>query len=135
MLGFAATVAFGAIKHYEGDVQQGGTVRFQTKVKHQKTKKVKKFLFAGVTFTCEGTPPFPISNQGFPVPAMKVHHRKFHGTFSQLGGTGRIRGKFKHHYWRAEGTLRVSADQIEDTPLHDCDTGTLDWTARKQRSN
>jgi hypothetical protein len=137
--GLVATLAFagvaaGAVKHYRGPIQQGGHVTFQTKVKHHKTKSVKRFYFFDVTMTCDEQT-FQISNRtplNFPVPPMKVRHREFHGTFSQLGGTGRVTGQFTHHFKHASGTLRVHAKHIQDTPLHNCDTGTVDWTAEKQ---
>jgi hypothetical protein len=129
-----ATVALGAIKHYRGPIQQGGHVTFQTKVRHHKTKRVKKFYFFKVELTCDEAT-FPISNRrplDFPVPPMRVRHREFHGTFSQLGGTGHVEGQFRDHYRHATGTLRVHAEHITDTQLHNCDTGTVDWTAEKQ---
>jgi hypothetical protein len=129
-LAFAAA-ALGATKHYKGPVTQGGQVKFTLQSKHGK-RKVKNFLFSGVTLTCEGRDPFAITNNGFPVPAMRVRHRHFHGAFSQLGGTGDIKGDFNHHYRKATGTLRVHAQHIQGTPLHNCDTGTVNWTAEKQ---
>jgi hypothetical protein len=132
-----ATMAFGAVKHYRGPIEQGGHVTFDTKVKHHKAKKVKKFYFFEVTFSCEQPPntEFPISNKtplNFPIPSMKVKHREFHGTFSQLGGTGRVIGEFKNHYRQASGTLRVHAKHIENTTFRNCDTGTVNWTAEKR---
>jgi len=137
--GLAATLAFaavamGAVKHYRGPVQQGGHITFQTKVRHHKVKRVKKFYFFDVKLTCDEAT-FPISNRkplNFPVPPMKVKHREFHGTFAQLGGTGRVTGQFTDHFKHATGTLRVHAKHIQDTPFHNCDTGTVDWTAEKQ---
>jgi hypothetical protein len=129
-----AAVAAGAVKHYRGPIQQGGHVTFQTKVTRHKVKRVKRFYFYDVTLTCDEQT-FPISNRtplNFPVPPMRVRHREFHGTFSQLGGTGRIKGEFRDHYRRANGTLRVHAKHIQDTPFHNCDTGTVDWTAKKR---
>lgn len=135
-LAFAA-VALGSVKHYRGPIQQGGHVTFDTKVKHHKTKSVKKFYFFDVTFSCEKPPgtEFPISNRtpfDLPVPPMEVKHREFHGTFSQLGGTGRIKGEFTDHFKQAAGTLRVHAKHIEGTQFRNCDTGTVNWTAEKQ---
>ena len=132
-LAFAA-VALGSVKHYRGPVQQGGHVTFDTKVKHHRAKKVRKFYFFDVTLTCDEAT-FPISNRtplNFPVPSMKVKHGEFHGTFSQLGGTGRVQGEFTDHFKQVSGTLRVHAKHITDTQLHNCDTGTVKWTAEKQ---
>jgi hypothetical protein len=132
-LAFAA-MAMGAVKHYRGPIQQGGHVTFQTKVKHHKTKRVKNFYFFDLKLTCDEAA-FLISNKrplNFPVPPMRVRHREFHGTFSQLGGTGRVTGKFTNHYKDAAGTLRVHAKHIQNTGFHNCDTGTVNWTAEKQ---
>ena len=57
-----AAVATGAVKHYRGPVQQGGHVTFQTKVKHHKTKSVKRFYFFDVALKCDEAT-FPISNR------------------------------------------------------------------------
>ena len=53
---------------------------------------------------------------------------RFHGDFSQLGGHGHIRGKFKHHFRNARGTLRVNGNPAG---LQNCDTGIDDWRAHK----
>ena len=127
VLAFGA-MALGSVKHYDGTVDQGGAVKFKTKVRDGKTKRVKGFVFSGVTITCEGRPPFPINNGAFPAPAMKVRHRRFHGDFSQLGGQGHFKGEFKHHFKRAHGTLRVNGSPAG---LQNCDTGTDDWHASR----
>jgi hypothetical protein len=124
-----AAVAVGSVKHYHGPVDQGGSVKFNTKVRHGKVKSVKSFVFSKVDMTCD--PPFgtrPIGNGAFPVPSMRVRHRKFHGDFSQFGGHGHIRGKFADHFRKADGTLRVNGDPAG---LHNCDTGIDDWHAEK----
>jgi hypothetical protein len=136
-LAFAA-VAAGAVKHYRGPIQQGGHVTFQTKVKHHKTKRVKSFFFFKVKLSCENSPtgdPIPISNKSpikFPIPAMKVKHRKFHGSFykAEFKTRGEVEGEFSDHYRAAEGTLRVHGRPISG--FGKCDTGTVDWTAEKQ---
>jgi hypothetical protein len=133
-----ATVALGAIKHYRGPIQGGGHVTFDTKVKHHKTKRVKNFFFFKVKLSCENSPnpdPIPISNQSpikFPIPAMRVRHRRFHGSFynADFRTRGEVEGKFTHHYRKAEGTLRVHGHPI--TGFGKCDTGTVAWTAEKQ---
>jgi hypothetical protein len=134
-LAFAA-VAMGAIKHYHGTVDQGGTVSFQTKVRHHKAKRVKNFFFYKVTLTCEGGASIPISNRKplkFPIPPMKVRHRRFHGSFSNsdFKTSGEVHGKFTHHYRKAKGTLRVHGRPL-GAMQGKCDTGTDDWTANKQ---
>ena len=132
-LAFAA-VALGAVKHYRGPIEQGGRVTFDTKVKHHRAKRVKRFYFFDVKLTCDEAT-FPISNRtplNFPVPPMNVKHREFHGTFSQLGGTGRIKGTFTDHFKQAAGTVRLHAKHIQGTNFHNYDTGTDDCTAEKQ---
>jgi hypothetical protein len=133
-----AAVALGAVKHYRGPIEQGGHVTFDTKVKHHKTKKVKKFFFFKVKLDCENSPtgdPILISNKSpieFPIPVMRVRHRKFHGSFynADFKTRGEVEGKFSDHFRSAEGTLRVHGRPI--TGFGKCDTGTVDWTAKKQ---
>jgi hypothetical protein len=137
-LAFAA-VALGSVKHYRGPIQQGGHLTFDTKVKHHKTKKVKKFFFFKVKLECENSPPpgdpIPISNKSpieFPIPTMKVKHRRFHGSFynADFKTKGEVEGELTDHFTKAEGTLRVHGRPI--TGFGKCDTGTVDWTAEKQ---
>jgi hypothetical protein len=134
-LAFAA-VALGAVKRYHGTVAQGGTVSFKTTVKRHKTKNVKAFFFYKVTLTCEGGASLPISNRKplkFPIPPMKVRHRRFHGSFSNTDfkTSGEVHGKFTDHYRKAHGTLRVHGRPL-GAMQGKCDTGTDDWTATKQ---
>ena len=133
-----ATMALGAVKQYRGPIEQGGHVTFDTKVKHHKTKKVKKFFFYKVKLSCENSPqpdPLPISNKSpieFPIPVMRVRHRKFHGSFfkAEFKTRGEVEGEFSDGFRSAEGTLRVHGRPIQGWGK--CDTGTVDWTAEKQ---
>jgi hypothetical protein len=132
MLSFA-TGALGSTKHYRGPIEQGGHVTFDTKVKHHKTKKVKRFYFFDVKLKCDENT-LRINNRtpfDFPVPPMKVKHRRFHGDFynADFKTGGHVKGEFTNHFKNAEGTLRVRGNPAG---LHNCDTGTVDWTARKQ---
>jgi hypothetical protein len=131
-----ATTALGAVKRYHGTVTQGGTVSFKTTVKHHRTKNVKSFFFYKVTLSCEGGASIPISNRTplkFPIPPMKVRHRRFHGSFSnsEFKTSGEVDGKFTDHYRKAEGTLRVHGRPL-GAKQGKCDTGTDDWSATKQ---
>jgi hypothetical protein len=135
-LAFAA-VALGAVKHYRGPVAQGGHVTFDSKVKRHKAKRVKSFFFFKVKLSCEDSPtgdPIPISNKSpieLPIPAMKVKHRRFHGSFykAEFKTRGEVEGTFTDHYSAAHGTLRVHGRPISG--FGECDTGTVDWTAQK----
>jgi len=127
-----AGLAFGAVKHYRGTIEQGGKVTFQTKVKHRHPKRVKRFYFYKLTLNCESGP-IEISNRSpinLPFPTMKVKHRKFHGDFhsSNFKTSGHLKGKFTNHFRKAHGTLRVNGNP---PGLHDCDTGIDNWQARK----
>jgi hypothetical protein len=133
-----AAAALGAVKHYRGPIQQGGHVTFDTKVKHHKTKKVKKFFFFKVELSCESSPnpdPIPISNKSpieLPIPSMKVRHREFHGSFykAEFKTRGEVEGELSDHFRTAHGTLRVHGRPIQG--FGKCDTGTVSWTASKR---
>jgi hypothetical protein len=62
---------------------------------------------------------------------MKVKHRKFHGDFynSDFKTGGHVKGKFTDHFRNVAGTLRVNG---RPPSLGKCDSGTVDWTAKKQ---
>jgi opacity protein-like surface antigen len=131
-----AAVAAGAVKHYRGPVEQGGHVTFQTKVKHGKVKNVRQFFFFKVKLSCENGQSIPISNQSpikFPIPPMKVKHRKFHGSFykQEFKTRGEVEGEFSDHYRKAAGTLRVHGRPLGSS-FGKCDTGTVGWRAKKQ---
>jgi len=78
----------------------------------------------------------PISNRRplkFPIPPMRVRHRRFHSSFSNsdFKTSGEVHGRFTHHYRKAKGTLRVHGRPL-GAMQGKCDTGTDDWTASKQ---
>ncbi len=133
-----AAVAVGAVKHYRGPIRQGGHVTFETKVRHHRVKRVEEFFFFKVKLYCENSPtgdPIPISNKSpikFPIPPMRVRQRQFRGSFynAEFKTRGEVEGEFSDHYRRAQGTLRVHGRPISG--FGKCDTGTVDWTARKQ---
>ena len=52
VLAFAA-VAVAGIRHYHGTVDEGGIVRFKTKVRDGETVKVKRFVFNRVPMECD----------------------------------------------------------------------------------
>jgi hypothetical protein len=128
-LAFPATILAG-IRHYEGTVQEGGSLRFATKVRHGETKKVKRFVFNHVPMTCDDGDS-TVGDAGTPPPGMKVNSRhKFHGKFASAGGTRhlRIKGKLKRDDRKAVGILRVWGD-FGGTSTN-CDTGKTHWSAR-----
>jgi hypothetical protein len=139
-LAFAA-VAVGAVKHYAGPIQQGGSVTFDAKVKHHRAKRVRSFYFFKLKLTCEMAPPgasntIKISNKSplnFPIPPMAVRHRKFHGSFykPEFKTRGEVDGKFTDHYRNAAGTLRVHGRPL-GAAYGKCDSGTVNWSAEKQ---
>jgi hypothetical protein len=130
VLAFPATLIAG-IRHYEGTVEQGGTTRFVTKVRHGETIKVRHFVFNQVPMQCDDGAS-TVGDVGTPPPAMRVNARhKFHGNFTSGGGRRHLHidGKIKHHGSKAKGTLRVRGD-FGGGATH-CDTGKDDWSAER----
>jgi hypothetical protein len=129
-LAFPATLVAG-VRHYDGTVQEGGTVRFVTKVRHGDAVKVKRFVFNHVPMECDnGTS--TVNDVGTPPPPMKVNDRhKFHGSFDSAGGRKHlyIRGKLKRHERKAVGVLRVTGDFRGDAT--NCNTGKTHWRAHR----
>jgi hypothetical protein len=129
-LAFPATIIAG-VRHYEGTVAEGGTVRFVTKVRHGDTVKVKRFVFNRVPMECDnGTS--TVSDVGTPPPPMKVNDRhKFHGSFDSGGGRKHlyIRGKLRRHDRKATGILRVTGDFRDGAT--NCNTGKAHWSVRR----
>ena len=129
-LAFPATIIAG-VRHYDGTVHEGGTVRFVTKVRQGETVKVKRFVFNHVAMECDnGTS--TVSDVGTPPPPMKVNNRhKFHGSFDSGGGRKHlyIRGKLKRHDRKAVGILRVTGDFRGAAT--NCNTGKAHWSAER----
>jgi opacity protein-like surface antigen len=128
-LAFAAT-AVASVRHYHGAVDEGGSVRFQTKVRHGETIKVKAFVFNHVPMECDNGAS-TVGYVGSPPPAMRVNEEhRFHGDFTSGGGHKRlrIRGRLRDHEQKARGTLRVTGDFAGGAT--NCDTGKVHWHAR-----
>jgi hypothetical protein len=128
-LAFPATI-IANIRHFEGTVHEGGTLKFVTKVRHGKTIKVKRFVFNHVPMQCDDGAS-TVGDVGTPPPAMRVNRRhKFHGSFTSGGGLKhlRVRGRLKHHDQKAVGILRVTGDFGGAST--NCDTGKDHWSAR-----
>ena len=126
-----SAVAVAAVRHYNGTVEGGGTLRFVTKVRHSETIKVRRFVFKHVPMHCDDGAS-TVGDVGTPPPAMRVNaQHRFHGNFTS--GAGRkhlhIDGELKHHDRKAEGTLRVRGDFGGSAT--NCDTGKDDWSAHR----
>ena len=95
-LAFPATI-IASIRHFEGTVDEGGTVRFVTKVRHGKTIKVRQFVFNHVPMQCDDGAS-TVGDVGTPPPAMRVNSKhRFHGNFTSSGGRKQlhINGRLK----------------------------------------
>jgi hypothetical protein len=128
-LAFAAT-AVASIRHYHGAVDEGGSLRFETKVRHGETIKVKNFVFNRVPMECDDGAS-AVGDVGSPPPAMRVNEQhEFHGNFTSAHGRKhlRIRGKFKDDDQKARGTLRVRGDFGGGAT--NCTTGKVQWRAK-----
>jgi hypothetical protein len=127
---FPATI-IANLRHYEGSVQEGGTLRFVTKVRHGETINVKRFVFNRVPMQCDNGAS-TVGDVGTPPPPMRVNDRhKFHGSFTSGGGLKHlyIRGKLKRHYRKAAGILRVRGDFGGGAT--NCNTGKDHWSAQR----
>ena len=97
-LAFPATI-IANIRHFEGTVDEGGTVRFVTKVRHGKTIKVRQFVFKHVPMQCDDGAS-TVGDVGTPPPAMRVNSKhRFHGNFTSSGGR-----QAAAHRWQAQGS-------------------------------
>jgi hypothetical protein len=133
-LAFPATIIAG-IRHFEGTVDEGGTTRFVTKVRHGETIKVKRFVFNHVPMQCDDGAS-TVGDAGTPPPAMRVNSKhKFHGNFTSGGGHRHLHidGKLRRHGRKAKGTLRVRGDFGGGAT--NCDTGTDHWSAKRRGSS
>ena len=133
-LAFPATI-IANVRHFEGTVDQGGTIRFVTKVRHSKTIKVRQFVFKHVPMQCDDGAS-TVGDVGTPPPAMRVNSKhRFHGNFTSSGGKKQlhINGRIKDRGTKARGTLRVKGDFGGGST--NCDTGRDHWSAKRGGSN
>jgi hypothetical protein len=129
----APSTASAATRGFEGTVQGGGELSFETKVKKGKTKQVLTPLdITTVPLSCtEGNGLLDLQITGDP---LKVKNRSFRLTpQDQPGGqTFTFRGKFNKKGKKATGTYRAQGDFSFGAVIgHNCDTGTVEWSARK----
>ena len=125
-------------RSYSGSVSGGGTIKFKAttvakKVRHKghvkKTVRVTSILPAetvldDVPITCtEGSTVLAWGFNGDPI---KVKQRSFNPGFTGDGVTV-FRGKFNKKANKATGTFRRQGDF--PPTAHNCDTGTVHWSA------
>jgi hypothetical protein len=126
----APSTASAAIRDFSGTVEGGGTITFGTKVKKGKTKKVLLPLqVLDVPISCDqGPATVDYQLNGDP---LKVKNKAFSFTTppSQQPPTTEIAGKFKRKGKKATGTFRDHGDF--DANHTNCDTGEVDWSAKK----
>ena len=128
-LAFAAA-AVASIRHYHGAVNEGGSLGFQTKVRHGETIKVKTFVFKRVPMECDNGAS-TVGDVGSPPPPMRVNQEhRFHGDFTSGNGRKRlrIRGRLRDDDQKARGILRVSGDF--GAGAANCHTGKTHWRAK-----
>ena len=128
-LAFAA-VAVANIRHYHGTVEEGGSLKFRTKVRDDETIKVKRFVFKNVPMECDDGAS-TVGDAGTPPPPIRVNdEHRFHGDFTSANGRKRLRihGRFKDDDQKARGTLRVTGNFGDGTT--NCDTGKTHWHAK-----
>ena len=143
----AAAAKYG---HFEGKMEGGGKIHFDTKIGKGKTKQVSADTFTKVPVSCderngllnlqivpEAGPGIANATQVVGDNSLRVKHRSFRFTpEDQPGGaTIKFRGKFNKKGKKATGTYRAQGDfSIDGVIAHNCDTGTVEWSARKQPS-
>jgi hypothetical protein len=129
----AATVAISLLATTVADAasppsaKRGGLVIDFKLVKKHRKLFVVNFQFRGLPITCdEGDS--SLSSGSYP--DMRVNRNKrFHGVID--AGFGRVvaRGRVKHHFRKAVGTLRATGDFGEGPDLHNCASGVVAWKA------
>ena len=155
-------------RHFQGAVEGGGRVHFDTEVQGGKNRQVVALDITQVPVSCDdmnGLLNLQILDEPGPGIAgtqvvgdipIRVEHRSFRFTpEDQPGGqTISFRGKFNRKGKKATGTYRAQGDlflgpvyktggvmeRTVGTPTgghgwvaaHNCDTGTVEWSARKR---
>jgi hypothetical protein len=125
-----AAVAVASIRHWNGSVNGGGDLKFQTVVRDGETFKVKRFVFRRVPMECDDGAS-TVGDAGTPPPPMRVNrNHRFHGDFTSANGRKRlrIRGRLRDNDQKARGTLRVTGNFGGGST--NCDTGRTRWRAR-----
>jgi hypothetical protein len=128
-----AAMAVAGIRHYHGNVNGGGKLRFETKVRDGETVKVRRFVFRRVPMECDDGAS-TVRNVGSPPPPMRVNDNgRFHGDFRSANGRKRLRihGRFKDDDQKARGTLRITGNFGGGST--NCDTSRTRWRARHGR--
>jgi hypothetical protein len=119
------------VPDFEGRDRDGGTVSFETKVRHGRIKKVATgFAWKNLYVRChEG---WSKTDGSFTRP-MRVRHRRFHGTgrTHTAGGEviARVTGRFSRRENKAHGRIRVHGNF--NAGATNCDTGKDRWKAHR----
>jgi hypothetical protein len=102
---------------------RGFLLGFDGKYRHGRPVKVKNFTFSEVDVKCTDGDT-TASNSANPLPAMKVKHRKFGGTFRDQGMKTAVTGKYSKTLSKVTGTLHVTG---KVGGLKGCDSGVVHW--------
>jgi hypothetical protein len=114
-------------KHYTGTVSPSGTIAFKVVQKrHSKRKTVSGFSFFGVPVTCQDGAHTARGIVGFPV-NLKKGRFNIVASSSVTGATLEIHGNLPN------GTIHLTGNPaIEPSGTGtNCDSGVLNWTARR----
>ena len=125
-----AAVAFANIRHYHGNVDGGGKLNFEAKVRDGDAVKIKRFVFNRVPMECDDGAS-TVGDVGSPPPPMRLDdENRFSGRFTSPSGRKhlRIRGRLTDGEEKARGRLRVRGDFGGSAT--NCDTGRTQWRAR-----
>jgi hypothetical protein len=106
--GLVAAAASAAVRHFEGNVNGGGTVKFDVRFKKGKPKVAGRFAFRNVPVNCSGGDDRVNYMTEHSVRVTKKH--KFHRRI-ELGDAGSwaIRGTISKNGERSRGTTRFNA--------------------------
>lgn len=119
-------LALASSTKYSGDMDKGGTVKF-TYVKEAE-RNVIKFKADNVKAHCDEGKARLFGHINVALPVNEAGEFEFH--FSNSGDSADLEGKIKSH-GRASGTWDQVLAENDGGDLHNCESGTLDWSAKK----
>ncbi len=124
--------------NYHGAVQsdKSSSINFDVKRTDSGKRRVANFVGAQLDFTCEGGDPGETSgvllDRGFRVKRDRTFGGKADATILGFDPPAKLTGKLRRH-GRAVGTFRVHGEiDPNNQPGIDCDTGVLEWKAKRQ---